>query len=29
LVQKVTGSKIDPAPYMRYLRTKYGKIYGL
>jgi carboxypeptidase Taq len=29
LVQKVTGSKIDPAPYMRYLRTKYGEIYGL
>jgi carboxypeptidase Taq len=29
LVQKVTGSKIDPAPYMRYLRAKYGAIYGL
>ncbi len=29
LVQKVTGSKIDPAPYMRYLRQKYGQIYGL
>jgi carboxypeptidase Taq len=29
LVQKVTGSKIDPAPYLRYLRTKYGGIYGL
>lgn len=29
LVQRVTGSKIDPEPYMRYLQTKYGKIYGL
>ncbi len=29
LVQKVTGSKIDPAPYIRYLNTKYGQIYGL
>jgi carboxypeptidase Taq len=29
LVQKVTGSKIDPAPYMRYLRKKYSDIYGL
>jgi carboxypeptidase Taq len=29
LVQKVTGSKIDPAPYVRYLRTKFGEIYGL
>jgi carboxypeptidase Taq len=29
LVQKITGSKIDPAPYMRYLRTKYQDIYGL
>ena len=29
LVQKVTGSKIDPAPYMRYLQGKYRKIYGL
>jgi carboxypeptidase Taq len=29
LVQKVTGSKIDPAPYMRYLRKKYTDIYGL
>lgn len=28
LVQMVTGSKIDPAPYVRYLRTKYGEIYG-
>jgi carboxypeptidase Taq len=29
LVQKVTGSRIDPAPYMRYLQAKYGEIYGL
>jgi carboxypeptidase Taq len=29
LVQRITGSKIDPAPYVRYLRTKYGEIYGL
>lgn len=29
LVEHVTGSKIDPAPYMRYLETKYGEIYGL
>jgi carboxypeptidase Taq len=29
LVQKVTGSKIDPAPYLRYLETKFTDIYGL
>jgi len=29
LVQKVTGSKIDPAPYVRYLTKKYSEIYGL
>lgn len=29
LVQKVTGSKIEPAPYLRYLRSKYGEIYKL
>jgi carboxypeptidase Taq len=28
LVQRVTGSKIDPAPYIRYLQKKYGDIYG-
>jgi len=27
LIQTVTGSKIDPAPYMRYLETKYRQIY--
>ncbi len=29
LVQRITGSKIDPAPYLRYLERKYGQIYGL
>ena len=29
LVQRVTGSQIDAAPYMRYLNTKYSDIYGL
>jgi carboxypeptidase Taq len=29
LVQRITGSKIDPAPYMRYLQTKYHQVYGL
>ena len=29
LVQKVTGSKIDPAPYMRYLTKKYSEIYNI
>jgi carboxypeptidase Taq len=29
LVQKVTGSKIDPAPYVRYLTQKYSEIYDL
>ena len=29
LVKRVTGSEIDPAPYMRYLKTKYGEIYNL
>jgi len=28
LVQRVTGSKIDSAPYMRYLQKKYSDIYG-
>jgi carboxypeptidase Taq len=28
LVQQVTGSKIDPLPYLNYLETKYKKIYG-
>ncbi len=29
LVQKVTGSKITPEPYIRYLTRKYSEIYGL
>jgi carboxypeptidase Taq len=29
LVKKVTGSKIDPAAYIRYLTKKYSEIYGL
>ncbi len=29
LVRRITGADIDPAPYMRYLRAKYGEIYGL
>jgi carboxypeptidase Taq len=29
LVQKVTGSRIDPAAYVRYLTGKFGEIYNL
>ena len=29
LVQRITGSKIDSAPYMRYLKAKFGRIYGI
>jgi carboxypeptidase Taq len=29
VVERATGSRIDPAPYLRYLRGKYGEIYGL
>ncbi|MHB8932794.1 MAG: carboxypeptidase M32 [Bellilinea sp.] len=29
LVQRITGSKIDPQPYVGYLRKKYSDIYGL
>lgn len=29
LVQRVTGSRIDAAPYIRYLNTKFAQIYGL
>jgi carboxypeptidase Taq len=29
LIQRVTGSKIDPAPYMRYLTKKYSHIYDI
>jgi carboxypeptidase Taq len=29
LVQKVTGSRIDPRPYLRYLETKFSDVYSL
>jgi carboxypeptidase Taq len=29
LVQRITGSKIDATPYMKYLQTKFGEIYAL
>jgi carboxypeptidase Taq len=29
LVEQVTGSKIDPKPYIRYLQAKYAQVYGL
>ncbi len=29
LVQKITGSKIDSAAYVRYLTKKYSEVYGL
>jgi carboxypeptidase Taq len=29
LVQRIIGSKIDPAPYVNYLETKFGEIYEL
>ena len=29
LVQRAAGSRIDPAPYLRYLERKYGAIYEL
>jgi len=29
LVKRVTGSKIDPKPYLQYLKNKYSAIYGL
>lgn len=29
LMQRVTGSKIDPAPYVRYLTDKFSKVYDL
>jgi carboxypeptidase Taq len=28
LVQKVTGSKIDPGPYLTYLNTKFREVYS-
>jgi len=29
LIMRITGSKIDPVPYMRYLNNKYSQIYEL
>lgn len=29
LIQHVTGAKINPGPYMRYLTRKFGEIYGM
>ncbi len=29
IVERITGSKIDPGAYLRYLRAKFGKIYNL
>jgi carboxypeptidase Taq len=29
LVQRITGSKISEAPYLRYLTKKYSEIYQL
>ncbi len=29
LVQRVTGGALDPAPYLRYLTTKFGDVYAL
>lgn len=29
LVQRTTGRPVDPEPYLRYLETKYGEIYGV
>ncbi len=29
LVQRVTGSKIAPEPYVKYLTKKYSEVYGL
>ncbi len=29
LIERITGSKISPKPYMKYLNAKYSEIYGL
>ena len=29
LLERVTGSRIDPKPYLRYLREKFSDIYGI
>ena len=29
LVERVTGRPLDTAPYLRYLKSKFGELYGL
>lgn len=29
LTERITGTQIDPAPYMQYLQTKFSAVYGL
>jgi carboxypeptidase Taq len=29
LIQRITGGGIEPAPYLRYLNTKVGEVYGI
>jgi carboxypeptidase Taq len=29
LIERITGTGIDPAPYLRYLRDKIGEVYGI
>ncbi len=29
LLQRITGDGLNPAPYLKYLKAKYGEIYGL
>jgi carboxypeptidase Taq len=29
MVTRLTGTRVDPEPYLRYLEQKYGDIYGL
>ncbi|MDQ2799140.1 MAG: carboxypeptidase M32, partial [Armatimonadota bacterium] len=29
LVQRVVGGPLDPAPYLRYLKAKFGEVYGV
>jgi carboxypeptidase Taq len=29
LVKKIVGGPLDPAPYLRYLKTKFGEVYGI
>ena len=29
LVKKITGKKINPEPYIKYLKKKFGEVYNL